>query len=327
MKTKITFKSLLVITGLLLQFNVWAQVPPVTLHVETAGTLYSLITASGNKMYEITDLTLTGKLNGTDIWYIREMAGRNVSGKLAILNLAGADIVSGGSYYYRYLQYNSYTRRYDYKSHYTSNNDISDYMFSFCTGLTSITIGNSVTSIGGVAFNGCSKLTSITIPNSVTSIGGYAFYRCSGLTSITIGNSVTSIGYYAFYRCSGLTEIHSKNPTPPKLGLYCFSVNRTTCKLYVPKGSYAAYWAEWGFDNIIEENGTAITQIGNDNIIVKPVSNGIVIETKEKTPVSVFNLSGQKIYQSVLNGNTEIRLDKGVYIVRVNNESEKIIVK
>jgi len=54
-----------------------------------------------------------------------------------------------------------------------------------CSGLTSITIGNGVTSIGSGAFNGCSGLTSITIPDSITSIGNYAFSGCTGLTSIT----------------------------------------------------------------------------------------------------------------------------------------------
>ena len=79
--------------------------------------------------------------------------------------------------------------------------------FYNCSGLTSVTIGNGVTSIGSSAFRGCSGLTSITIPDSVTSIGYCAFYECSGLTSITIPDSVTSIGNYAFYYCSGLTSI------------------------------------------------------------------------------------------------------------------------
>ena len=67
--------------------------------------------------------------------------------------------------------------------------------------LKSVTIGNSVTSIGDYAFYYCSGLTSVTIPNSVTSIGYGAFYDCSGLTSITIPNSVTSIGNGAFNNC------------------------------------------------------------------------------------------------------------------------------
>ena len=65
--------------------------------------------------------------------------------------------------------------------------------FSGSNGLTSVTIPNSVTCIGGAAFSGCSGLTSVTIPNSVTSIGGSAFYGCSRLISVTSPNSVTSI--------------------------------------------------------------------------------------------------------------------------------------
>ncbi len=84
---------------------------------------------------------------------------------------------------------------------------ISDGAFEYCSGLTSITIGNRVTSIGDGAFICCSGLTSVTIGNSVTSIGDLAFSCCSGLTSVTIGNSVTSISDGAFYGCSGLTSV------------------------------------------------------------------------------------------------------------------------
>ena len=83
--------------------------------------------------------------------------------------------------------------------------------FSNCTGLTSVTIPNSVTNIGSQAFYNCSSLTSVTIPNSVTNIGSQAFYNCSGLTSLTIPNSVTSIGSSAFYGCSGLTSVTIPN--------------------------------------------------------------------------------------------------------------------
>lgn len=79
-----------------------------------------------------------------------------------------------------------------------------------CDGMSklqSITIPESVTTIGDYAFNDCSGLTSVTIPDGVTTVGGYSFGGCSGLISLTIGNSVETIYSGAFADCSGLTSI------------------------------------------------------------------------------------------------------------------------
>ena len=78
------------------------------------------------------------------------------------------------------------------------------------TGLTSITIPNSVTSLSG--FNQCTGLTEITIPNSVTAIGSYAFNETS-LTSVTIPSSVTSIAVGAFHITS-LTSVTFEGTIP-----------------------------------------------------------------------------------------------------------------
>lgn len=85
---------------------------------------------------------------------------------------------------------------------------IANNAFSNCTGLTSITIPDSVTSIDYDAFSGCTGLTNVTIGNGVLSIDRNAFSYCTGLTSITIPDSVTSIGTSAFYGCTGLKEVH-----------------------------------------------------------------------------------------------------------------------
>ena len=98
------------------------------------------------------------------------------------------------------------------------------------SALTSIFIPNSVTSIGDAAFAWCSSLTSITIPNSVTSIGEWAFRACSSLTSIIIPNSVTSIGEWAFADCKSLTSITIPNSvTSIGYGAFdgCFSLTKT----------------------------------------------------------------------------------------------------
>ena len=83
--------------------------------------------------------------------------------------------------------------------------------FCWCTGLASVIIPNGVTSIESCTFTCCYNLTSITIPNSVTKIGDQAFDNCRKLTSITIPNSVTSIGEIAFSGCSNLTSITIPN--------------------------------------------------------------------------------------------------------------------
>ena len=81
--------------------------------------------------------------------------------------------------------------------------------FEGCTGLTSITIPNSVTSMGHSVFNNCSSLTSITFEQGcqISNISGVLFMGCSSLTNIVIPNSVTSIGDSAFRDCSSLTSI------------------------------------------------------------------------------------------------------------------------
>lgn len=93
---------------------------------------------------------------------------------------------------------------------------------SSCSDLTSVTIPNSVTSIGDYAFYECYGLTSVTIGNSVTSIGDKAFYRCYSLRTVTIGISVKNLGHFAFKGCSSLTSIYSIPTVPPTCGIEVF---------------------------------------------------------------------------------------------------------
>ena len=176
----------------------------ITITLEKAGTLPDRIASS--KKYKITNLKIIGEINGTDLRMIREMAGGNytgnsTAGKLSVLDLSEAKIVKGGDYYY------SYNDIYNNNYYYTSNDVIGSYAFSYCSGLTSLTLPASITEIGNSAFRGCSGLTNLTLPAGITKIGSYAFSDCSGLTSLTLPTGITSIGESAFHGCSGLTSL------------------------------------------------------------------------------------------------------------------------
>ena len=173
----------------------------ITLKLTEAGTLPNKIASSKKDL--VTNLKIIGEINGTDLRFIREMAGCDVkghrtSGNLSVLDLSEARFVAGGDYYYNYYGYGYDTR----------NDIIGESAFCDCSSLTSIIIPSSVTSIVELAFENCSSLTSINIPSSVTWIGRDAFSGCSSLTSVIIPSSVTKIESDTFLGCSSLTSVN-----------------------------------------------------------------------------------------------------------------------
>ena len=99
---------------------------------------------------------------------------------------------------------------------------IGDYAFSRCEKMDSLTINDATTSIGSWAFDECYKLTTLSLGKNITTIGDYAFLDCHKLDNVTIPQNVTSIGKSAFYRCYALTTL-SLGENIEKIGSYAFA--------------------------------------------------------------------------------------------------------
>lgn len=174
----------------------------VVINLDEPGTLPQKISASDK--YRITNLKVKGDINGTDLGFLREMAGQSINGedetdgKLSTLDLSDTKIVGGGEPYFNYGGYETY---------FTECNKIGKYAFCSCNNLKRLTLPKDITSIEQSAFFGCSGLTSITIPSSVTAIGKWSFYDCSSLTSIELPNSTTTIDESAFQNCTSLASV------------------------------------------------------------------------------------------------------------------------
>lgn len=84
---------------------------------------------------------------------------------------------------------------------------INSYAFICCNTLISVTIGDSVESIGSYAFEKCTNLTSVTIGNGVQTIERWAFTDCSKLKTLTLGNSIETIGEDAFSSAISLESV------------------------------------------------------------------------------------------------------------------------
>jgi len=103
------------------------------------------------------------------------------------------------------------------------------------TTVSSVTLGNSVTTIGELAFYNCSTMSSVALGSGVTSIGEDAFYDCSGLSTVTIPSGVSSIGFAGFYNCDGLATVYFTGNAPqiPPDNQYIF-VNDPATGYYLP---------------------------------------------------------------------------------------------
>lgn len=105
---------------------------------------------------------------------------------------------------------------------------IGDYAFFYCSNLTEVELPKRLANINDRAFSCCSSIKNVTIPGGVDYIGNYAFESCSGITTVIIEESVANIGVYSFYGCQSLTSVaipSSMQSIGDNAFYYCNSLN------------------------------------------------------------------------------------------------------
>ena len=189
----------------------------------------------------------------------------------------------------------------------TKVNDISDDAFSRCSNLTSVDI-KKTNDIGNWTFSDCTNLTSVDI-NPTNNIGNNAFSGCTNLQKVYLGDSVKAIGEYAFNNCTSITQISSEAVVPPTCESGVFTdINKSKCKLIVPKNSLDAYKQayQWEDFSLIEGSTTGITNTVYNKAGLADVYT--IDGTKRLSKASTDEINA---------------LPKGVYIVN----GKKIIIK
>jgi len=172
-----------------------------TVRLSEAGTLSQKI--SENEKYSIEKIKIIGEINGSDIKLLRDMAGNNfrgdkTEGKLKVMDLSNARIVTGGE---RYLDAD--TLRYDYYDYYVGNWR-TDGRWSSQGGYRFVV--DSINQIPRYAFFGC-KLQSVTLPKAAVAVQNYAFCYCTSLNSCEMQNGLKRIEYSAYSYCYNLKSI------------------------------------------------------------------------------------------------------------------------
>lgn len=207
---------------------------------------------------------------------------------------------------------------------------ISDSEFNNCISLKEIILPDSLEEIGYSAFNKCQSLISITIPSSTKSIGMEAFKNCSSLKKVEFLGcpdlSATSI----FSSCDNLEEIICRSTTPPNCNTYIFE--NYSIPLYVPKGSLELYKEATGWKNFTSI--LPLEDVTKDNLYENNIKFHIYttaqmlhITTSQNTTLEIYRANGTRVDSvTIPAGETKIKLDSGLYIIKIDNQTQKVLL-
>ena len=292
-----------------------------TINVATAGTLSELILE--DEKYQIEELTLSGELNGDDIYLIRDMAGINMDnmsgykylgklcftdGKLRVLDLSDARIVEGGRDYFREKMGSiSFTKSY------TITDEISGGMFAFCYKLEEVVLPKSAKAISSRLFYGDAtdkpemniKIVKVADgnPNYDSRDNCNAVIETAtnifvvGAANSIIPKGVTSIADYAFYGCSGLESVTIPEGVT-SIGRSAFSECSGLTSMAIPNSvetiGIDAFYECGNLASIVVGSGnTMYDSRDNCNAVIATSTNTLLLGCKKTTiPNGVTTIGG-----------------------------------
>ena len=281
----------------------------LTINVNTAGTLESLVEAANPEyLSQVKQLTVTGQLNGDDLAVLRNMVGGNDDeesavyiGALRELDMSEAHIVKGGAAYHS--EYSFAVS--GYVDYYAKDDVVGAFLFNNCGRITSIKMPKDAKAIGKSAMSFCKNLTNIEMPtkNALT-IGEDAFGNCANLKQVVIPANVTTIDDLAFNYCSNLKSVICCSTTAPK-AFYknewenvFTGTNETYLRIYVPDGSSESYKDQqaWNQFNIFEYSPDAKIGHNYDQIsITLPSAGSFDLQFHYTYPDQEFRVKKLKI--------------------------------
>ena len=197
---------------------------------------------------------------------------------------------------------------------------IGDYAFSHCEKMDSLTINDATTSIGSWAFDECYKLTTLSLGKNITTIGDYAFLDCHTLDNVTIPPSVTSIGKSAFYRCYALTTL-SLGENIEKIGSYAFADCRHLTNVTIPEKveTIEPYTFGWCLDLKYITLPAGLTSF-KDRLVSCPAGftkqspkNGAIYYNNDKTAADALLANST---------NTDLKNRKFLYLCKVTFDAQ-----
>lgn len=236
-----------VTTGTESAYDVWDSSKTKVVTLEEAGTLSNFIPESDK--YKITDLTIIGPLNGSDLRLLRDMCGLDINnkktnGKLVVLDLKEAIFVSGGPWYVDAWG--------DYKYTYNEHFGMPYYAFAWMGNLKKIRFPKYCTTLTQGNLLQCSSLEYMAIPPGVDTLDKYSLnsgYYAMPMSVLTLPSSLRNFDV-SIYKCKNLTDIYCYAVEPPSVNSSNGFKSQTNCAngtLYVPKGSAKLYWKAEGW--------------------------------------------------------------------------------